>query len=218
MLVSPTRSLGLKLDADWLSFGILINPSTKTQMKIYHASLHQSIPKFRPLTHFGERESALAAAAAKYFDKNNYAEKAPAWMYEVELDCKESQFLDCEDVGTPSARAILNGMKSSLEKNDQIKLKAIMGALKKFQAREVSEEIIESVALEYIEIFLVNLDKTTFRYKNDVEAVGLTSYCLYYCSNLTYGSPTEISFDDLRVGFNHLNPSRQSHLIHPNAW
>lgn len=58
----------------------------------------------------------MALAAAKYFDKKNHAQKAPAWLYEVELDRQDSEFLDCEDVGTPTARAILNGMKVSLKK------------------------------------------------------------------------------------------------------
>lgn len=187
-------------------------------MKIYHASLHQCITKFRPLTHFGERDSALAAAAAKYFDKKNHVQKVPAWLYEVELDCQDSEFLDCEDVGAPTARAILNGMKVSLEKDDQIKLKAIMGVFIKLQNLEVPEETINSVALEYIEYFLVNLHKSVFRYKNDVEAPGMTSYCLFDCSNLKFGSLTPINFDELHRGYELLNTSRQSHLIHPDKW
>jgi hypothetical protein len=187
-------------------------------MKIYHASLHQDITKFRPLTHFGARDSALAAAAAKYFVNKNFVQKAPAWLYEVELDCQDSEFLDCEDVGTPTARAILNGMKASLENDDQIKLKAIMEVFKEFQNKKVPEETINSVALEYIEHFLTKLKKSVFRYKNDVEAAGMTSYCLFDCSNLKLCSQTLINFDELLKGYELLNTCRQSHLIHPDQW
>lgn len=139
-------------------------------------------------------------------------------MYEFEFDCQDSDFLDCEDVGFPTARAILNGMKPCLETDDQIRLKSIMGVLKKFQAREVSEATIESVALEYIENFLHDLGKTTFRYENDVEAAGSASYCLVDCSQLAIGTPVEITLDELRRGYDLLNFSRQSHLIHPDNW
>lgn len=72
-----------------------------------------------------------------------------------------------------------------------------MGVFIKLQNLEVSEETINSVALEYIEYFLANLHKSAFRYKNDVEAAGMTSYCLFDCSNLKLCSPTLINFDEI---------------------
>lgn len=186
-------------------------------IKIYHASLAPNISEFRPLSHFGERDSSLAAAASKYFAKENLVERRDAWMYEIELDASEEALLDSKDAGSPNAFSILGSLKTGLESKKEF-INGACKALTFLLSHDKTGDQVHNVALDLINWLISREGKSVIRYKNEVEDDGSYSYCIPDCSNLGFGAPTRLSFEELRRGYSLLGFSRQSHLIDPDRW
>lgn len=169
------------------------------------------------MSHFGERDSALAAAASKYFTKENLVERLDAWMYEIELDASEDVFLESEDAGSPNAFPILGSLKTGLESKKEF-INGACKALTFLLSHDETGDQVHNVALDLINWLISREGKSVIRYKNVVENDGSYSYCIPDCSNLCFGVPTRLSFEDLRRGYSLLCFSRQSHLVNPDQW
>lgn len=187
-------------------------------MQLFHGSLHGGISEFKKLSHFGTRDSALAAAAAKYFDPNNRLFKQPAWMYEFDYELDESMILDVDDFGAPHAQALLSEMTSNPDVTIANLCQSICSQLNVMRNQGVSKPEVQALAFVRLEGILRKLGVNFVRYSNSVESSGDASVCIIDCSSLEFEQPKLMTFDDLRRGYELLSDSRKAHVISPENW
>lgn len=187
-------------------------------MHLFHGSLHGGISKFKKLSHFGTRDSALAAAAAKYFDPNNRLIKQPAWMYEFDYELDESMILDVDDFGAPHAQALLSEMTSNPDVTIANRCESICSQLNVMRNQGVSKPDIQALAFVHLKDILGNQGINFVRYSNSVESLGDASVCIIDCSTIKFEKPKLITFEELRHGYELLIDSRKAHVISPENW
>lgn len=183
---------------------------------LYHGSTVAGIRQFYPMSHFGTLESALAVAAAKSFETVgggvDWAAKATAFLYTVEVDLDTPSRMTVNDFGGAGIAHLIAHLEPGVDDVTESAMNELHGMRKlllELKRRKLLGDDIKSAAAVVLSGILL---KDVFEYRNDVEALGSTSFAIAQPSKVNVLSEQRLTQVDLERGWMFLSEHRKAGL------
>jgi len=162
-----------------------------TVEKLFHGT-SRDIVKFKPFSHFGNKDVALDAIARKVVDDG----QKKAILISVNLHVSEEQLLELEDWGTPNSQGLASALKWASKGQEREQLQEILNGIS--SEKEDNNPLWNENGFEKLTEILKAQNIAILKYPNDVEGREESySFCVLNSDTVEIVSQESVEINQL---------------------